>query len=114
MTNDQKNKADSGKVQTRLLFYGMPNALNHVAGVLSYGAQKYRPHGWKEVDPERYVDAAFRHDLKDAMGELYDDESGLLHLAHRACNSLFLLEMKLKELGYPDPQWNPPPQDHKK
>lgn len=113
MVKDQQNKADGGKIRMGLLFNGMPNALEHVAAVLTYGAQKYEPNGWKKVDPERYEDAKGRHIIKKAKGEVQDDESGLFHEAHEACNALFLLEMKLRELGYPEPEWNEPPQDHK-
>ena len=62
-----------------------------------YGNQKYgNPDNWKQVEPERYRDAAFRHFLAyldDPHG--LDEESGLPHLSHLACNLAFLCEMEL-------------------
>ena len=89
---DQTFKADGGKINPDLLFTGMPDALKAVAAVLSYGAQKYEAHSWKRVDMARYEAALGRHMLDRKAGELYDKESGLLHLAHEACNILFLLQ----------------------
>lgn len=65
-----------------------------IAKVREYGVKKYGdPENWKRVEPERYRDAAFRHFmsyLDDPDG--VDDESGLPHLAHLACNIAFLCE----------------------
>lgn len=112
--SDQELKADGGKVQVNLLLAGVPDALRSVGAVLTYGAQKYEAHSWKRVDMERYRDAKARHQLDYLSGELLDPESGLLHLAHEACNNLFLLQAYLDD----NPQhkhllWNQPPTDHK-
>src|SRR5690606_26393299 len=40
--------------------------------------------------------AALRHAFKAARGELYDEESLCLHLAHVGCNILFLLTFVLR------------------
>jgi len=37
-----------------------------------------------------------RHLVAEYKGEDYDIESGFLHLAHAACNILFLLWKKMK------------------
>lgn len=117
-TFNQVNKADAGKLQPRLLLEGMPRALYLVVAILSYGAQKYAAHSWKEVEMWRYTDAKLRHMFDELVGfGDKDDESGLLHAAHEICNSLFLLEDKLDKL--PAKQFkkllkfNPPPQGHK-
>ena len=61
-----------------------------------FGCVKYHdPDNWKTVEIERYRAAAFRHFmayLDDPAG--VDDESGLTHLAHLACNVSFLCEME--------------------
>lgn len=61
-----------------------------------YGTEKYHdPENWRKVEPERYRDAAFRHFLSyldDPHG--VDEESGLPHLWHLACNIAFLCEME--------------------
>lgn len=113
MDTSQLNKADSGKIKPRLLLEDMANAIEHVSAVLCYGAEKYEERGWKNVDPNRYVDAMYRHRLNIAKGELKDEESGLLHLAHIACNTMFLLQLELERLNLPNPEWNKPPQNHK-
>lgn len=107
--NDQLNKADGGKIRPSLLIDDMPVAIKNVAAVLTYGAEKYEERGWMKVDPERYRDALLRHYLAYCGGEDFDEESGLHHLAHLACNALFLLQME----GVGNPKWNKPPQNHK-
>lgn len=116
--NDQVFKADGGKIKPDLLFSGMPNALEAVAAVLTYGAQKYEAHSWKGVEMTRYEDALARHLLARKAGEVYDYESGLLHLAHEACNILFLLQDYIDKHpdfidGHAHMRFKKPPQDHK-
>lgn len=90
---DQSAKADAGKprlslVPTQIIF--------DVARVREYGCKKYGdPENWRRVEVERYRDAAYRHLLKylaDPTGK--DEESGLSHLAHLACNVAFLCELE--------------------
>lgn len=89
---DQTHKFDGGKLQYRLV---PPHALKAVAEVLTFGAKKYSPYSWVNVESERYLDAAYRHLEQRRMGEELDQESGLTHLAHAAVNLLFLLEREL-------------------
>lgn len=117
---EQKFKADAGKLRAALLFEGMPRSLLLAIAVLSYGAQKYEAHSWKNVDTERYLDAKFRHLLNGLIGSngwSVDDESGLLHDAHELVNTMFILEQKLEGLseeGFRELlKFNPPPQGHK-
>ena len=64
--------------------------------VREYGAKKYGDSdSWKDVEPQRYRDAAFRHFvsyINDPSG--VDEESGLPHLWHLACNIAFLCELE--------------------
>ena len=117
LSTSQLYKADAGKIRAGLVFEGLPRSLLMVAAVLSYGAQKYEAHSWKNVSSERYVDARFRHLLDRLAGEDCDDESGLLHEAHELTNSLFILEQKLESLDDETfrhlLKFNPPPQGHK-
>lgn len=94
MTN-QKIKADAGKPKLTLV----PQRIIYaIAAIREYGNRKYPeggPDNWKEVEPERYRDAAFRHLLAyivDPYG--MDPESGLPHLWHLACNIAFLCELE--------------------
>lgn len=88
-----KRKADKGKLLFSLLTRGLALPLRAVAAVLTYGAQKYEPESWKAVPDaaRRYEDAMDRHLNQWKAGEQFDDESGLHHMAHVACNALFLL-----------------------
>lgn len=69
-----------------------------VAAVREYGTKKYRDKdNWKTVSADRYREAAFRHFLRfldDPDG--VDEESGLPHLSHLACNIAFLCALKKK------------------
>ena len=68
------------------------------AEVREYGNNKYPeggPDNWKNVEIQRYRDALFRHllaYLDDPYG--VDEESGIEHYKHMACNMAFLCEME--------------------
>lgn len=111
---DQSNKADGGKTNPLLLEQDMVNALQVVNRVLDYGAEKYERAGWMKVEPQRYDAAARRHRRSRDAGEVCDRESGLLHMAHEACNLLFQIELLVRENpGVDFFSYNDPPQDHK-
>jgi len=86
-------KHDSGKVQMGLLFNGMPNAIAGTAEVLTFGAQKYAAHSWKNVKADRYLDAFYRHMMKMHQGETHDEDSGLPHIDHALTNLMFIREL---------------------
>jgi hypothetical protein len=91
MTNDTA-KADKGKVRPTLV---PPSLMLAVAAVREYGCQKYKdPENWRKVEPQRYRDALYRHWLAYLGGEKCDQESGLPHLWHIACNVAFLIELE--------------------
>lgn len=87
-------KYDEGKPRLDLV---PPSLIEAVGIVRTYGTAKYNndPDGWKKVEPERYRAAMMRHlckYLRDPQG--IDEESGLLHLWHLACNVAFLIEFE--------------------
>lgn len=92
-------KHDDGKPRAGVMILDFPRALEAVAGVSTFGCQKYEPHSYATVPDAnaRYYDAFHRHILADARGELNDPESGLRHLAHVAWNALAILELRLRE-----------------
>lgn len=94
--NDQLAKADKGKLELSLV---NPQLVKAVAEVRMYGTEKYGDsENWRKVKPKRYVDALYRHLLAYIEGNEVDEESGLSHLAHMACNLSFLLDKEyLKE-----------------
>ena len=93
--NDQTIKADAGKPKLSLV---PPEIIRDIARVREYGNNKYPEGGkdnWKNVEPDRYRDALFRHllaYLEDPNG--VDEESGLPHLWHLSCNAAFLCELE--------------------
>ena len=93
---DQSAKADKGKLELSLV---NPELVKAVAEVRMYGTEKYGDsENWRKVEPKRYVDALYRHLLAYIEGNEVDEESGLSHLAHMACNLRFLLDKEyLKE-----------------
>ena len=94
--DDQSAKADKGKLELSLV---NPELVKAVAEVRMYGTEKYGDsENWRKVEPKRYVDALYRHLLAYIEGNEVDEESGLSHLAHMACNLSFLLDKEyLKE-----------------
>ena len=69
--------------------------IDAVTAVRMYGNEKYHdPENWRQVEPQRYRDALYRHWLAYLKGEKCDQESGLPHLWHLATNAAFLIEME--------------------
>lgn len=90
--NNQQAKADAGKIRPTLV---PPSLIEAVAVIRGYGVQKYgTSENWRNVEPQRYRDALYRHWLAYLSGEVNDVESGLPHLHHCACNIAFLIEME--------------------
>ena len=96
ISKDQSAKADKGKLELSLV---NPQLVKAVAEVRMYGTEKYGDsENWRKVEPKRYVDALYRHLLAYIEGNEVDEESGLSHLSHMACNISFLLDEEyLKE-----------------
>lgn len=89
ISKDQSAKADKGKLELSLV---NPELVKAVAEVRMYSTEKYGDsENWRKVEPKRYVDALYRHLLAYIEGNEVDEESGLSHLAHMACNLSFLL-----------------------
>ena len=92
---DQTAKADAGKLQLTLV----PTQITYdIAEVRMYGCKVYPnggPNNWKQVEAQRYRDAAYRHFLayiKDPNS--VDPESGIKHRKHAECNLAFLAELE--------------------
>ena len=93
ISKDQQAKADYGKAKLSLV---PRRIIWDIAAIREYGNEKYHdPDNWKEVEPERYRDALYRHFMKyldDPYG--VDKESGFPHLWHIACNVAFLCDLE--------------------
>lgn len=78
-------------------------AMEAVAEVMEYGARKYGKGTWNRVEIQRYIDAGARHlyamqDIDENGKECInlskiDEESGLEHLYHLACNVVYAVAL---------------------
>ena len=64
--------------------------ISKLADVYTYGANKYAPNNWQNVEEERYFSAMMRHITSHIGGEACDKESGIEHLTHALWNALTL------------------------
>jgi len=82
-------KNDEGKLRFDLV---LPEFEEDVAAVLTVGAETYGANNWQKVEDatERYYAALRRHIAAWRKGEKTDPDSGISHLAHAACNLMFL------------------------
>lgn len=89
----QSPKHDSEKPRYDLL---PPVAIDLMAQVLTFGAKKYKPEGWRTVENAipRYQAALLRHSFAMLRGEVLDPESGLPHAAHAMCCAAFITELQ--------------------
>lgn len=85
-------KHDGGKLRLDLV---PAEIIEAVGAVRTYGVEKYgEEYSYRKVEPKRYRSALMRHIakwLKEPHG--IDEDSGLPHLYHVACNVAFLLEL---------------------
>lgn len=102
-------KFDKGKIKAGMVLQYFPRAMLAMAEVGTFGCEKYGDkkdfwdYNWTEVVHaiKRYEDAHARHTLKGYIEER-DEETGFLHLAHRAWCAMATLELKLRELEEQD------------
>jgi hypothetical protein len=97
-------KYDQGKTRFDLWPW---RAFETVAKVITFGAEQYGVENWQELPDfeRRFFGAAMRHLTAWKLGEKTDEKTGLPHLAHAACNVVFLLS---KDLGFdPKPGQDP-------
>jgi len=101
--NKQEAKADAGKVEIDLV---PTQIIRDIAEVRMYGNRKYGdPDNWKTVELRRYVNALLRHTLAFVDDhESIDEESGIAHYKHMACNLAFICEM-MKDTGECKHDW---------
>lgn len=81
---------NEGKVRLDLV----PTSLvTEVGKVLTFGANKYGDNNWRNLMCwSKCIASLERHLVAFKNGIDFDEESGLLHLSHLACNVAFLLE----------------------
>jgi hypothetical protein len=87
-------KFDEGKTQWSLL---PTEAIEAIAKIMMFGAKKYAPGNWKNVEPPmRYIDACYRHLDAWLRGERNDSETGNSHLWHAGCCLVFCIWLEMK------------------
>lgn len=84
-----------------------PLALEGLATVLTFGAQKYAAHNWRKgIANTRLIAAMLRHLFAIMRGEDLDPESGLPHIDHVGCCWMFLSN-NMKVRPEMDDRWRP-------
>lgn len=83
-------KDDGGKLRWDLLPLHL---IEKVVEVYTFGAQKYAPNSWQNLEDgyNRYKAALLRHLTAHEKGETIDPESKLPHLAHCAWNAIAMM-----------------------
>jgi hypothetical protein len=90
--NEEAYKQTAGKPRYSLLCW---NALEGLVAVREYGCKKYpSPASWREVNAQKYIDAAMRHLVELQKGNFTDAEPGLAHADHVMCNMMFLSQIE--------------------
>ena len=78
---------NEGKLKWGLVNF---NSLKPLVKVLMFGANKYSPNNWmKNMSLKEIEESSFRHLTAIMDGEMYDKESGELHIGHLMCNAMF-------------------------
>ena len=82
-------------------------ALEGLATVLTFGANKYAAHNWRNgISNSRLIAALLRHIFAILRGEHIDPESGLPHIDHVGCCWMFLSN-NMKTRPDLDDTWKP-------
>jgi len=97
-------KHDGSKLRMELLD---AHALEGLAAVLTFGANKYAAHNWRNgLVYSRVIGALTRHLSALQRGEDIDPESGLPHIDHLGCCWMFLSNF-MKTRPDLDDRWKP-------
>lgn len=84
-------KNDLGKIRLELI---EPEFIEGIGKIVTFGANKYAAHNWKNAKDEESIErikgALLRHTLNYLKNEKIDLETGESHLYHIACNLMFL------------------------
>lgn len=91
-----KNDFRDGKLRWDLLPL---DVIEKIVEIYTFGAKKYKENSWQNLPDgyQRYKAALFRHITAYEKGEVYDSESGCMHLAHAAWNAIAMLYFGMKE-----------------
>jgi len=103
LNEDNAEKLLWGKIFAHTAYGSVDsNIIISIEKVLQFGAEKYGVNQWQNVPDaqERFKDALMRHTYNDEgefiLNEI-DADSGLKHVYHALCNTMFLMWFELKE-----------------
>lgn len=104
-------KNDQQKIRWDLVPF---DAVNEIAKVLTFGAEKYEARNWeKGMNWSRAFGALQRHLTRWFHGQDKDKETRLTHLANAGCCLFFLLAWELRKVGTDDrPKLDPKVLEH--
>jgi len=84
---EKADRYNKGKTQWGLVDF---QSLKPMVDVLEFGANKYSAHNWKKgLDTTEICESMMRHLTALMDGEDIDPESGLPHMGHIQCNTMF-------------------------
>lgn len=94
-------KFDENKIRYSLV---PPLGIQQIASIMTFGAEKYLPHSWQNVEngQERYLDGLMRHVEAFRLGEDLDDDTKMHHLAHAGCCLFFIMHFLREQGRLPD------------
>ena len=83
-------KDDKNKLRYDLITV---ESIKGMAEVLTYGAKKYKPNSWQNLEDgiNKHYAATMRHIMKWRSGEENDEDTNLHHLKHAMTNLMFLI-----------------------
>lgn len=94
-SQNQGMRFNEGKPQWSLIDF---KSLEPMVRVLEFGAKKYARDNWKKgLDKNQILESMMRHVVALMDGEVNDSESGLPHIGHIMCNTMFWSFMNRKE-----------------
>jgi hypothetical protein len=101
LTKEENGKKyDSNKLEWDLLPI---DALCVIIMVFMFGAKKYGKRNWENgMDWSRMYNAACRHMTKWYVGQTFDEETGINHLAHAIVSLMMVLSYQIRNIGVDD------------
>lgn len=96
----EAKRYNEGKPMLSYFMRAFPKMVEAVARIKEFGAAKYEENNWRlgNKPDKEYLDSLFRHLDQHFKGEMYDEDSGCLHLGHAVWNLCALLELNHQDL----------------